>query len=126
MSIDCTHPECRDVYECSRGIEADLLNEMRIELVVQVHNLCSQIENTTYAFRGDAEAVRQAEGAVKHAQAAIAPHNYNGPLRRTCHNARLIAAAPELLEALRQCVEWMDADNGPTEQALDAIRKATE
>jgi hypothetical protein len=46
-------------------------------------------------------------------------------------NARLIAAAPELLEALKQVVAWMDAPgdsafgDAQLQTARDAISKAT-
>ncbi len=43
-------------------------------------------------------------------------------------NARLIAAAPELLDALRHCVDWFDAmawDTPAAKQARAAIAKAT-
>jgi hypothetical protein len=41
-------------------------------------------------------------------------------------NARLIAAAPDLLEALKECIERLDAINDAPEIALAAIAKATE
>jgi hypothetical protein len=41
-------------------------------------------------------------------------------------NARLIAAAPELLEALKECIERLDAINDAPEIAHAAIAKATE
>ena len=40
-------------------------------------------------------------------------------------NARLIAAAPELLEALQACVKLLREDGTTTQRALAAIAKAT-
>lgn len=36
-------------------------------------------------------------------------HNYNSPQEANEANARLIAAAPELLEALQDALAWIDA-----------------
>lgn len=46
----------------------------RLDLLIQVDNLCSQIENTLYAFRDDYEAVEQAKGAIEHAKKVAAPY----------------------------------------------------
>lgn len=46
----------------------------RLDLLIQVDNLCSQIENTLYAFRGDDEAIEQAKGAIAHAKKVSAPY----------------------------------------------------
>lgn len=42
--------------------------DARIALLVQVDELCSQIENSLYAFRDDAEARTQAEGSIAYAK----------------------------------------------------------
>ena len=39
-------------------------------------------------------------------------------------NARLIAAAPELLEALHRIVEWVDAGCDPSQKSIEAARAA--
>lgn len=40
-------------------------------------------------------------------------HSYDIELPEREANAKLIAAAPEMLEALRACVEWAKAGGGP-------------
>lgn len=61
--------------------QPDPLNEMRLTVVGQVHELCDQIERTLHTFGADDEARRQAQGAIDHARKVTAPYNYNGPLR---------------------------------------------
>lgn len=82
----------------------------RLDLLIQVDNLCSQIENTLYAFRGDDEAVEQAKGAIEHAKKVAAPYR----AYRAATKAAAPADAPkvslahllELVEQAQALPEW--------------------
>lgn len=52
--------------------------DARVELVVALHSLASDFENSLYAFGGDAEARRKAEGGIAHAREVATRHNRNG------------------------------------------------
>ena len=55
----------------------------------------------------------------------IANCTYGGRNPNNANDARLIAAAPELLESLQQLIDWFDSDsNEPIEAPLDAARAA--
>jgi hypothetical protein len=51
----------------------------RNELVLAIHILASNFENSLYAFRNDEEALRKAKGDIAHAMKIAAKHNQNGP-----------------------------------------------
>lgn len=67
-------------------------NCARIELVVAIHDLASNFENSLYAFGDDAEARKKAEGDIAHAMKIAAKHNQNGQ-GCTAHNAGAQATA---------------------------------
>jgi hypothetical protein len=76
------------------------------ELVIQVDNLCSQIEESLYAFRDDAEARRKAQGAIDHAKQVAAPYRWNGatpPAQDAGKDASAIVSEPALVSALVEC-----------------------
>ncbi len=50
----------------------------RIDLVVAVHDLASNFENSLYAFGDDAEARRKAELDIQHARHIAGKFNHNG------------------------------------------------
>jgi hypothetical protein len=72
-------------------------DDMRIALVVQVHSLISQIENTMHLFRGDEEGRKQAQGAIDHARKVAEPFNYNGatpqPAAQSAVSDEVVASA---------------------------------
>lgn len=54
---------------------------MRIELVNAIHLLASDFENSLYAFRDDAEAIKKAKGDIEFARTVAAKYNQNGGAR---------------------------------------------
>lgn len=63
----------------------------------------------------------------RHGIASVAPNeNASTLLSMSEHeaNARLIAAAPELLAALQKIFAWVDADCDPSIQSFDIARQA--
>lgn len=68
-------------------------NCARIELVVAIHDLASNFENSLYAFGDAAEARKKAEGDIAHAMKIAAKHNQNGQ-GCTAHNADVTGLAP--------------------------------
>jgi hypothetical protein len=53
-------------------------DDCRIELVTAIHMLSSDFENALYAFRGDTEARKSAEGSIAHARGVAVKWNRNG------------------------------------------------
>ena len=54
----------------------------------------------------------------------IAVSKYLGGTDQSFDNAKLIAAAPELLEALKNVLDWAVYDEARTDKCIDAVHKA--
>ena len=83
------------------------MNDARIVLIVQVHELISQVENTLYLFGGDDEGRKRAEGCVAYARKVSDPFNYNGPTRELADAQAEIA---RLRAALEKAIAEMEDD----------------
>ena len=94
------------------------MNDARIVLIVQVHELISQIENTLHLFGGDDEGRKQAEGCIAYARKVSDPFNYNGPTRELADAQAEIARLRGALEVCSREAQSMDGMIG------DRLRRA--
>ena len=84
------------------------MNDARIILIVQLHELISQIENTLYLFGGDDEGRKRAEGCIAYARKVSDPFNYNGPTRELADAQAEIARLRGALEPDRIGGDFLD------------------
>ena len=86
------------------------MNDARIVLIVQAHELISQIENTLYLFGGDIEGRKRAEGCIAYARKVSDPFNYNGPTRELADAQAEIARLRGALEEINRTTFDDDAN----------------
>ena len=86
------------------------MNDARIILIVQLHELISQIENTLYLFGGDDEGRKRAEGCISYARKVSEPFNYNGPTRELADAQAEIARLRGALEEINRTTFDDDAN----------------
>ena len=94
------------------------MNDARIVLIVQAHELISQIENTLYLFGGDIEGRKRAEGCIAYARKVSDPFNYNGPTRELADAQAEIARLRGALEVLETDAHFI-FNNPPGETSQD-------
>ena len=86
------------------------MQDARIVLIVQAHELISQIENTLHLFGGDAEGRKGAEGCIAYARKVSDPFNYNGPTREFAGAQAEIARLRGALEEINRTTFDDDAN----------------